>query len=343
MPRAFRTRAGETFYLHAVRSGEEDAPDGTTYFFSRDISPDEVVHRLPAGLRVFEHPRSGLPLLARERVNPDGRVTWERVAAAVEPATGLEIAGRTTGRVQHARRSRGDGGAPAADPSTEASAEPDVPLSSDRIFLPWVFAGVVGGFVVDLAVRPIGEGVPGAAVPILSAGALMASLPIEWLGQWLVLRPYVSRASGWILASVAGVVLSSPVTLGVLLVAAAHLPRFATDILLQTTAGIGLGLLQWAFLRTRFRNAVLWIPVSAVAFVVRGFAPISRAPIGAAALRGCGRYVRSHYRRGAGLAAPTREPAPRGARGERAAMTGLQGVRRCSGQVTLSRRRGRGG
>jgi hypothetical protein len=276
MPRAFRTRGGETFYLHAARSGEEGAPDGPTYYFSRDIYPDEVLDRAPEGLRVFEHPRSGVPLLAREVVDPDGKVTWTRVPAVVDPDISRSGTAPSVRRARRQRSSTGVRHAAAVDWNTTGGAEPDASGWPDRLFWPWIFIAIASGIPLDLAAHAAGGVASPAALRLPLVGIPLASLAILWVGQWLLLRPYVPRASRWILASVAGMIVSSPVTFGVVLFGIALLSQSGLDALVQTTVGLVSGLAQWAFLRTRVRNARWWIPVTAVAFVLRGFAPISQ-------------------------------------------------------------------
>lgn len=62
----YTNKKGQKYYLHSKRvklrgSGKEQ----TIYFFARDVRP-EAMNDLPAGYRVMEVERTGLPIIKKK-------------------------------------------------------------------------------------------------------------------------------------------------------------------------------------------------------------------------------------------------------------------------------------
>ncbi len=91
-----------------------------------------------------------------------------------------------------------------------------------------------------------------AAIGSLSLGAVLGA------AQWLVLRRYLQRAGGWVLATTIGygLPLLFPFGLG------QSMPGPLMGMVAPVGFGVALGLLQWLVLRGRVRNAAWWILVS---------------------------------------------------------------------------------
>ena len=94
-------------------------------------------------------------------------------------------------------------------------------------------------------------------------GPLVIVLPV--VAQWIVLRQYVRPAASWIAASIAGWILTIAILYG-----AAQLSRGFRDALLGPAAlllmvailGLGLGGMQWLFLRRRVHRAGWYVLAS---------------------------------------------------------------------------------
>jgi len=123
-----------------------------------------------------------------------------------------------------------------------------------HVWLRWTVASTVGyaaAFAAAFAVRTLSL----PPISFLLEGAVIGA------AQWVLLRGALRRAWWWIAASALGMQLGlllgyflSPSGIGLV-----------TGALIG--AGLGLGVGQWALLRTRLRQAWWWIPASTVAIV----------------------------------------------------------------------------
>lgn len=135
------------------------------------------------------------------------------------------------------------------------------------------------------------------------AGSLVASLPLQlagaeiadgiafaavWIGQWLLMRRMIPKASRWLLVSLIGGFLavgvgiipadrvqdtidgikSSPLGLAGTGAGRSALGYFLGAVIAGAGFGTGLGLAQWLILRWQFLRADWWIPANAVGFAV---------------------------------------------------------------------------
>lgn len=144
-----------------------------------------------------------------------------------------------------------------------ATGEFRVIRSPGWLFWPlWVLAGALGwaiGFFITSRTLP---GMPGMFLPLDIIRHVIYGLAIGML-QWLVLRRYVTGAAwwllAWVLAAVVGGVLQnlffSPNLQYIL-------PHLAIAAFIGGVFGLGVGWMQWFFLRQWVRGAIWWIPAA---------------------------------------------------------------------------------
>lgn len=144
----------------------------------------------------------------------------------------------------------------------------------------WVLATVVGIFMgiaivaaASVAVKALGIVNTAALLHIVGAleGAALG------LAQWLVLRRYIKRIYGWIIATAIGAIaawligLKAIVVLILIFLDGGTVRSFSPG-LLPTVFWVGawvgtlLGLAQWFVIRTHVRQGFLWVLVNALAW-----------------------------------------------------------------------------
>lgn len=64
MPFTYTNAKGQTYYLHGKTVTLQNARQQQIYYFSREPKA-EVLEALPAGYRIDENPRTGLPYLKK--------------------------------------------------------------------------------------------------------------------------------------------------------------------------------------------------------------------------------------------------------------------------------------
>lgn len=84
--------------------------------------------------------------------------------------------------------------------------------------------------------------------------------------QWLLLRQKIERSGWWIPASSLGGVIVAVLYFALMGVVS----EAANEIVHNGVAGAVVGLLQWRILRRQVAGAHLWIPATAVAFIIAG-------------------------------------------------------------------------
>lgn len=135
-------------------------------------------------------------------------------------------------------------------------------------WLVWIVGTVVGsavGFAMFQAVL--------GAVGLISDQLMIEAMigiaigsPIA-IGQWLVLKAQIRRASLWMLASVAGWTLGVPVGLHALFLHVSPTSISSIGFLgLGAVIGSFVGAAQWFILEQKVRSAGWWVPASAVAW-----------------------------------------------------------------------------
>jgi hypothetical protein len=150
-----------------------------------------------------------------------------------------------------------------------------------RFWIYWMLATIAGAAAYMIAVVPLSAIM--AATPrsaempvVLAIGALGTALlgAFLGLGQWLVLRRYLPRSGGWIVATLFGY--SIPLSSGMVYAGG---PPALGPVVMGLEFGLGLGVLQWLVLRTRVYQAGWWIPISiagwALAFSLTGVVYLS--------------------------------------------------------------------
>jgi len=67
MPYTHVNSKGETYYLHGKDVVLRNHRVQRIHYFARQPRPGEVLEELPPGYVITENPRTGLPILAREK------------------------------------------------------------------------------------------------------------------------------------------------------------------------------------------------------------------------------------------------------------------------------------
>lgn len=115
----------------------------------------------------------------------------------------------------------------------------------------------LGGIMARGFVGPMDDTVSAA----LGGGA--AGLLIG-LGQLIVLRRHVGMTGGWLVSTIVGLALGN--TLGVLLNGGGT--QIGDLLILGATAGITVGIAQFALLQEYLQQAILWPPVVALSWMI---------------------------------------------------------------------------
>ncbi|MGD1897243.1 MAG: hypothetical protein ACFB16_09875 [Phormidesmis sp.] len=147
-----------------------------------------------------------------------------------------------------------------------------------RLFYEWILATIGGALFANtlhiayLAMQPVG-GAEALRVGSLLLTAVLAGT-LTGFCQWIVLRPYLKKAYGWIVATATGKLLTILLTQTLLSILAFvvspddrvsfGLMRFVSALSLSLT----VSLLQWLFLRRQVSNAWQWIGFSLLADLI---------------------------------------------------------------------------
>ena len=65
MPYTFTNSRGQTYYLHGKGVILQNGRPQRIYYFAREPRRGEAIDTLPAGRRIEENPRTGLPYVKR--------------------------------------------------------------------------------------------------------------------------------------------------------------------------------------------------------------------------------------------------------------------------------------
>lgn len=65
MAYSFVNSKGQTYYLHVKKVKRASGKDTQLFFFARELRPDQALDGVPAGYKVFEIVRTGLPVLKK--------------------------------------------------------------------------------------------------------------------------------------------------------------------------------------------------------------------------------------------------------------------------------------
>ncbi len=148
-----------------------------------------------------------------------------------------------------------------------------------RFWIYWMLATIGSAAVYMIAVLPLDAIIAAASRPdvaaaaprgeelpvMLGVAALVTALMGAFfgLGQWLVLRRYLPRSGGWVLATLIGY--SVPLLFGRLLPGG---PPPLGPMTMGLQFGLGLGVLQWLVLRPRVYQAGWWVPISVAGWLL---------------------------------------------------------------------------
>ncbi len=177
------------------------------------------------------------------------------------------------------------------EPPAPPAAADAAPPATNRLWLWWLLVGVLGwavGWNLGLAVGDFvgiafGPGLPLAAVEVLTGAVTWAILGLIFgLGQWLVLRRYLPRVGGWVLATGLGLTFLGAVkwlqgpTMDAILRPLWRagldwpVPIFSVGLatLFEGASGLVLGTAQWFVLRRRVDWAGQWPWINALAWAV---------------------------------------------------------------------------
>ena len=135
----------------------------------------------------------------------------------------------------------------------------------------WFLWSVVGAFVWGWSMDPASFGKPRPVVileslPIINIpvyASVAAGGAAVGVFQWLMLRQYIGGSIRWVLASLVGVFLGAQVV--------GRVRAFDADlglILGVALYGLLVGILQWLVLRRQVPRAGLWVPASAVSWIL---------------------------------------------------------------------------
>ncbi|MGF1473347.1 MAG: hypothetical protein ACFB50_16625 [Rubrobacteraceae bacterium] len=123
-------------------------------------------------------------------------------------------------------------------------------INDRRFFAEWMltFLGFpLGGIMARAFVGPMED--PSSA----ALGGAVAGLVVG-IGQLIILRRHVGMTGGWLISTITGLALGN--TLGVLLTGG---DKQIGDLLtVGVTAGLAVGIAQWALLREYLQQSVLW-------------------------------------------------------------------------------------
>ena len=143
----------------------------------------------------------------------------------------------------------------------------------------WVVVSAFGGsLVASILIKVMGEGIADFADFI--------ALAVIWIGQWLLLRRVIPKASRWLWVSLIGGLLalvvgiipadrvqdaidgieSSPLGLAGIGPRRSALGYFLGSVVAGAGFGAGLGVAQWLVLRWQFLKADWWIVANALGF-----------------------------------------------------------------------------
>lgn len=135
----------------------------------------------------------------------------------------------------------------------------------------WFLWSVVGAFVWGWSMDPTSFGEPRPVVildslPIINIpeyASVAAGGAVVGVFQWLMLQRYIGGSIRWLLASLVGIFLAAQVV-GRVRVLDADLGL----ILGVCLYGLMVGVMQWLVLRRQVPRAGLWIPASAVSWII---------------------------------------------------------------------------
>jgi hypothetical protein len=65
MPYEHQNKKGQTYYLHGKDVTLQNGRKQRIYYFGREAKPGEALDSLPAGYRIEENERTGLPFLKK--------------------------------------------------------------------------------------------------------------------------------------------------------------------------------------------------------------------------------------------------------------------------------------
>lgn len=147
-------------------------------------------------------------------------------------------------------------------------------------WLKWVLGSTIGWIVVFalsfVAIGAVVEalwGNPETAFgedSLAFAAVLTAVFTVSFVGlgsvQWLLLRRRLGRMGWWAPASGVGGLIVAVLYFALVGVVG----EVANEIIHNAAAGTVVGLLQWRILRGRVAHAQLWVPVTALGFVLAG-------------------------------------------------------------------------
>ncbi len=145
-------------------------------------------------------------------------------------------------------------------------------------FLVWffgAFVAVVAAFAVFFgAMSGLGESM--AIIPDLIASLIMTGCfgTVIGLTQWAILRRYLHRSWPWILATLIGFLIASPVLLSRSGGFGPYISLRASMIM-ATALGGALGVAQWLAIYRKVERSAWWIVISLVSWLLAGFVGMS--------------------------------------------------------------------